>query len=325
MKRFIHAFAVGMLLSLAAAAANAQAFPSKTVSIVVPFPAGGPADVFARSLAPVLSKAWGQAVIVENRPGAGGNIAAQYTARAVPDGHTLFLAPDPVLSTNQLIYPKLPYDVKKDFATVSRVVEFPSVIVVNASLGVKTLEELQALARSKPGKLNFSSFGVGSAPHIGMEMFNRVANVNIVHVPYKGLADAMPALLSGDAHVLFVGHSVAQSGGVQDGRLRVLAVAGDQRSRLVPNVPTFAEAGFPALKGPNFWGFVTQSKVPRAVVDKLNADINKALTDPGIVDRFVTKNGYELVGDTPEQFSARIQALTDIWAPVIKAADIHLE
>ncbi|MFC6284910.1 MULTISPECIES: Bug family tripartite tricarboxylate transporter substrate binding protein [Polaromonas] len=325
MKRSIHASFIAFLMSVFVLSANAQGFPSRTVSIIVPFPPGGSADLFARAIAPILSKTWGQPVIVENRPGAGGNIAAQMAARATPDGHTLFLAPDPVLSTNQLIYPKLPYDVKRDFAPVSRVVEFPSVIVVNASLGVKTLGELQTLAKTNQGKLNFSSFGIGTAPHIGMEMFNRVAGVDIVHVPYKGMADAVPALVAGDVQVLFIGHSIAQMGAIQEGRLRILAVAGDHRSRLIPNVPTFAEAGFPTLKGPNFWGFVTQSKVPRAIIEKINADIVKALSDPGIVDRFVTKNGYELIGDTPEQFAARIQALTDIWAPVIKSADIHLE
>jgi len=312
-------------LLLLSSAAAAQTYPTKVVSIVVPFPAGGTADVFARGIAPKLSAAWGQPVIVENRAGAGGNIAAEYVARAAADGHIIFLAPDPVLSTNQLIYPKLAYDAKRDFAPVTRLVEFPSVIVVNTSTGAKTLKDLQSLARAKPGTLNYSSFGTGSAPHIGMEMFKQIAGVDIVHVPYKGLAEALPALISNDVQVLFVGHNVSQNGATRDGRLRVLAVAGERRDPLIPDVPTFAEAGFPAMKGPNYWGFVVPAATPRTVVEKIRTDAAKVLKDPEIVERFGKRDGYELIGDTPEQFAARIQELTDIWAPVIKGARIRID
>ena len=287
--------------------ASAQAFPSKPVKLVVPFAAGGTNDVFTRAMAPFLTAEWGQPAIVENRPGAGNIIAA-----------------DPALATNPLLYSKLPYDAIKDFAPVTLLVRFGLGIVVNTSVPATTLAEFVALARAKPGGYNYGSFGPGTAPHLVMEMFKSVAGVDIVHVPYKGVAPVLTDLAAGviQSSAMSAGAAMPQ---VKGGRLRMLALEGNKRSPLMPEVPTFAEAGFPRMQAPAWWGVVAPAATPRPVIDRLNRDFVKVLNNPAFAEPNAIRHGYEPVGNTPEEFAAAIRDTTALWAPVIKAANVKLD
>jgi tripartite-type tricarboxylate transporter receptor subunit TctC len=295
--------AAAAALVLCCAHALAQPFPAKPVKIVVTFAAGGSADIFVRAMAPFLSAELGQPVIIENKPGAGNIIAAEYVARSPADGYTLLLAPDPVLATNPLLYSKLPYDAIKDFAPVSLLVRFGLGIVVSAALPVNSLQELVAYAKANPGKLNYGSFGPGTAPHLVMELFNSVAGVSIVHVPYKGVAPVLTDLIAGvvQASSMSAGPAVP---GVKSGRLRMLAVDGGKRSPLMPDVPTFAEAGFAQVQAPAWWGLVAPAATPRAVIDRLHRDIVKVLKNPAFYEANAVRQGSEPVGSTPAEFAA---------------------
>ena len=309
---------------LAPGSATGQTFPAKAVRIIVPFPAGGTADIFSRAMAPFLSNDWGQPVLVENRPGAGNIIAAETVARAPADGYTLLLAPDPVLATNPLLYSKLPYDAIADFAPVTTLVRFGIGIVVNATVPAQNLRELVALAKAKPGGLNYGSFGAGTAPHLVMELFKSVAGIDIVHVPYKGVAPVLTDLTAGvvQSTAISAGAAAPQ---VKAGKLRMLAVDGDKRSPLMPDVPTYAESGYPQMKAPAWWGIVAPAATPRPVIDKLHRDIVKVLNTPEFRDPHAIRVGYEPVANSPAEFAALIRDTTALWAPVIKAANIRLD
>ena len=304
--------------------ASAQAFPSKPVKLVVPFAAGGTNDVFTRAMAPFLTAEWGQPAIVENRPGAGNIIAAESVARSAPDGYSLFIASDPALATNPLLYSKLPYDAIKDFAPVTLLVRFGLGIVVNTSVPATTLAEFVALAKAKPGGYNYGSFGPGTAPHLVMELFKSVAGVDIVHVPYKGVAPVLTDLAAGviQSSAMSAGAAMPQ---VKGGRLRMLALEGNKRSPLMPEVPTFAEAGFPRMQAPAWWGVVAPAATPRPVIDRLNRDFVKVLNNPAFAEPNAIRHGYEPVGNTPEEFAAAIRDTTALWAPVIRAANVKLD
>ncbi len=316
--------AAAAALVLCCANALAQPFPARPVKIVVTFAAGGSADIFVRAMAPFLSVELGQPVIIENKPGAGNIIAAEYVARSPADGYTLLLAPDPVLATNPLLYSKLPYDAIKDFAPVSMLVRFGLGIVVSATLPVNSLQELVAYAKANPGKLNYGSFGPGTAPHLVMELFNSVAGVSIVHVPYKGVAPVLTDLIAGVVQASSMSAGPAAPG-VKSGRLRMLALDGSKRSPLMPEVPTFAEAGFAQVQAPAWWGLVAPAATPRAVIDRLHRDIVKVLKNPVFYETNAVRQGYEPVGSTPEEFAAAIRDTTALWAPIIKGANIKLD
>jgi tripartite-type tricarboxylate transporter receptor subunit TctC len=315
---------IAAMLALVAATAGAQTFPSKPVRIVVPFAAGGTADVFARAMVPFLSAELGQQVIIENKPGAGNIIAAETVARAPADGHTLLLAPDPVLSTNPLLYARLPYNVDTDFAPVTLMVRFGLGIVISTTVPATTLQDFAAYAKANPGKLNYGSFGPGTAPHLVLELFNAVAGTNLVHVPYKGVAPVITDLSAGVIQASAMGPGAALPG-VKAGRLRMLAMDGARRSPVMPEVPTYAEAGFPKMAAPAWWGIVAPAGTPRPVIERLHRDFTKVLRDPAFAEPHAIRNGYDPVASTPEEFAAAIRETTQLWAPVIRSANIRLD
>src|SRR5712671_798725 len=260
--------------------AAAQDFPSRPVRFVVPYAAGGSGDLLARLLGNKLAAIWGQQVVVDNRPGAGGLIGTEFAARSEADGYTLYLATDGPLTIAATLYKRVPYDWKRDFAPVSMLAMGYQVLLIGRSLPAQNVQELVALARQKPGELNYASIGIGSAPHLGAELFKSVAKVDITHVPYRGSsAQAIAALIAGDVSMFLVGTSTAVPH-IQGGKLRALAVTAPSRVDGLPDVPTFAEAGLPGVDVSLWFAVLVPGGTPPAIVKKLNADIVQAVADP---------------------------------------------
>jgi tripartite-type tricarboxylate transporter receptor subunit TctC len=302
---------------LFAAATWAQTYPAKTITIIVPFTPGSATDVAARLVGERLNAAWGQPVIVDNRPGAGGTIGIAQTARAEPDGYTLA-----VVSTghvvNWVLYKDLPYDTLKDLAGVAPIASLPSVLVVAPSLGVKNVKELVALAKAKPGALNYGTAGVGSAAHINSEKFNHAAGIRAVHIPLKGTPPILSETMAGRVHFAWV-PSLGSMGLLKDGKLVALAVSTPKRIAALPEVPTIAEAGYPGGEF-NFWvGMLAPAKTPREVIAKVNAEVNKALKQPEVIDR-LAKLGAEPMSMTPAEFDAFIRQEHDELGKVMRDA-----
>ena len=308
--------ALPWVLLAAASPAAADWMPTRAVKLVVPFAPGGQPDVVARALAEPLSKALGQPVIVENRPGAGGNIAAEAVAKSPPDGHTLLMGTNGPLAVSPALYRNLPYDPQKDLAPVTLVGTSPNLIAVNPSLGVTTLRELVARAKAEPGKLNFSSVGKGSISQLSMELLNSVAGISTVHVPYNGGAPAVTALVAGDVQVLSL-NPTALIPQVESGRLRVVAQTSARRSPLVANIPTVAESGYPGFEAIVWMAVMAPAATPRAIVDRLNAEIVRILQLPDVRER-LSAEAFELPADTPDQFAAIIKSELSRWAKVVK-------
>lgn len=296
--------AVAWLLVSAGVNALAQAtsYPSRPVRIIVPFTAGGLADNLARGVAHGLSSAWAQPVVVENRPGANTIIAAQAAAKAPADGYTLLMANDPTLSSNQYLYSKLPYDPVKDFVPVINVAETLEVLVAGPGFKGSTLADLVAQAKAHPGQVTYGTYGAGSKAHIDAEAFSKVTRVKLLHVPYKGVADVVPALLSGQVQISFTGvPPVAQV--VKAGQLRAIAIAAPQRSSTLPQVPTFAEAGLPNFHSSAWFGLVAPSGTPQAVIDKVAQDVSRIIRQPDFQAKFISGVGLELLDQGPAQFA----------------------
>ncbi|HEY6240695.1 MAG TPA: tripartite tricarboxylate transporter substrate binding protein [Burkholderiales bacterium] len=318
--------AVGIVALLAASsstlAQNPSTFPAKPVRIVVAFPPGGGTDIVARLLAPKLSDVWGQQVIVDNRAGASGVIGTEFAARSAPDGHTLFMGTLGNLAVNPHLIAKMPVDPLRDFAPVTQVVAVHFAMVAHPSLPARNVSELIALARSRPGQINYSSSGPGGAPHLAGELFKSMAKVNLVHVPYKGSSPSFQDLLGGQVSLTF--DSLVQAlPYIRDKRLIALAVLGATRSPLLPDVPTIAES-LPGYELTNWFGLVAPAAVPGAVVVKIHADVVKVLQDGGVSER-LSAMGATAVGNTPEQFGAVMRADSEKWAKLIKEADIRAE
>jgi tripartite-type tricarboxylate transporter receptor subunit TctC len=312
------AFAFAVLL---ASSAWAQ-FPSKPVHIVVAFPPGGGTDIVARLLAPRLAEAWGQQVIVDNRAGASGVIGTEFAARSAPDGATLFLGTLGNLAVNQHLYPKMTVDPLRDFAPVTQVVAVHFVMVANPSVPVRNVAELIALAKSEPGKINYSSSGPGGAPHLAGELFKSMARVDIVHVPYKGSAPSFTDLLGG--RVAFTCDSLVQAlPYVRDGRLKALAVLGAARTPLLPDVPTVGET-LPGYELTNWFGLVAPAATPRDTVARIHADVVKLLRDPAISERLAGM-GATAIGNAPAEFGAAMRADSEKWGRLIREANIKAE
>ena len=310
MRRFL----VGALLLWTTAAA-AQTYPSRQVTIIVPFTPGSATDVAARLVGEKLSTAWGQPVIVENRAGAGGTIGIAQTARAEADGHTLA-----VVSTghvvNPVLYKELPYDTLKDLAGVAPLASLPSVLVVAPSLGVRTVRELVAMAKAKPGELNYGTAGLGSAAHINSEKFNHAAGIKGTHIPLKGTPPILAETMAGRGHFAWV-PSLGSMGLVKDGKLLPLAVSTPKRIAALPDVPTIAEAGFPGGEF-NFWvAMLAPAKTPREVVARINAEVNRALKMPDVIDR-LAKLGAEPMSMSPSEFDAFIRKEHDELGKVLR-------
>src|SRR5258706_2810060 len=306
----------------ATTSAPAQTFPAKPVRIVVAFPPGGGQDRVARLLAAKLTEAWGQQVIVDNRAGASGVIGTEFAARSAPDGHTLFLGTLGNLAVNQHLIAKMPVDPLRDFAPVTQVVAVHFVMVAHPSLAARNVDELIALARSRPGEINYSSSGPGGAPHLAGALFKNMAKVNLVHVPYKGSSPSFQDLLGGQ--VSLTCDSLVQAlPYVRDKRLIALAVLGATRSPLLPEVPTVA-ASHPGYELTNWFGLVAPAAVPRAIVGRIHTDVIKVLQDPGVSEK-LSAMGATAVGNTPEQFGAAMRADSEKWAKLIREANIRAE
>jgi len=304
------------LLALTPLAAQAQAFPTKAITIIVPFSAGGTTDILARVLGQFISKDLGQPVIIDNRAGAGGNIGTQLVARAAPDGHTILMGTVGTHAINQSLYPKLAFDPIKDFAPLTRVALVPNLLVANPAQPFKTVKELMAYAKANPGKVTFGSSGSGTSIHLSGELFKQMAGVDIQHVAYKGSAPAVNDLLGNHIAIMF-DNMPSAIGHVKAGKLRPLAVTTAQRSPALPDVPTVAEAGVPGYEATSWFGLLAPAKTPAPVVAKLNAAILKALADPDVKNKLL-EQGAEPAGETPAQFAAFIASETVKWGKIVK-------
>ena len=324
MVRKIVILCAGMLLTLAATAAQAQAYPARPIRFVVPYAPGGPLDLIARAIGQKLTEATGQAVVVDNKPGAGGNIGADIVAKAAPDGYTIVMGAVATHAINPTLYPKIPYDPVKDFTPVAMVAVVPNVLVVNPTLPVKSVKELIDFAKAKPSYLNFASGSTGSTGHLAGELFNALAGVQMVHIPYKGGAPAMADLLAGQVQLMFdnLANALPQ---VKAGKLRALAVTTAQRSAFAPDLPTLAEAGVPGFDLTTWFGIFLPGNAPRDIVLRLNTEINKALNAPDMKDRLEKMGAEPPANNTPERFAAFIKVEFDKYARVIKASGAKVE
>ena len=282
--------------------AAAQDYPSRPVRFIVPYAAGGSGDLLARLLGSKLAAIWGQQVVVDNRAGGGGLIGTEAAARSEPDGYTLYLATDGPLTIAASLYKRVPYDWKRDLAPVSMLAMGYQVLIVKPSLPARSVQELVALARQKPGELNYASIGIGSAPHLGAELFKSVAKVDITHVPYRGSsAQAITALLAGDVAMFLVGTSTAVPH-IQSGALRGLAVTSRNRVEGLPDVPTFSEAGLPGVDVSIWFAVLVPAGTPPAIIKKLNADIVQVVADPEFKQALALR-GFDAVSSSPEQLA----------------------
>jgi tripartite-type tricarboxylate transporter receptor subunit TctC len=308
--------------ALLSGVARAQGWPNRFVRLIVPFPPGGGADTIARIVGGKLSDMWGQQVLIENRGGAGGNLASDAAARSAPDGYTLYLAGD-FQATNPFIYPKLSYDPIADFTAVSLVVQFPVVMVVPNVSPARTLAEFIALAKQNAGKLTYASPGYGTSPHLAAELFKRVAGIELTHVPYRGAAPALQDLIPGRVDSFF--NNIAPVVPLmKDGQLRALAVTSAKRAPAVPDLVTMAESGLPGFDVSGWYAFFVPAKTPPDIVRKMHADTATALADP-TVRRRLEELALFVVGSTPAELESFFAAEMAKWGPVIKAAGISIK
>lgn len=317
------ALALSVALPVAALQAHAQAYPSQPIKMIVPFTAGGTTDILARTIGQKLSEAWRQPVIVENRPGAGGNIGADAVAKAKPDGYTILMGTIGTQSINSSLYSKMPYDAANDFAPVTLVAVVPNVLVVHPSVNAKTVGELVALAKAKPGELNFASSSTGGSPHLSGEMFKQMTGANIVHVPYKGSAPALTDLLGGQVSLMFDNLPSALPH-VKAGKLRALGVTSARRSPAAPDIPTIADSGVAGYEVDSWFGILVPAGTPKEIVNKLNVEVVRILNIPEVRQRLM-EQGAEPVGGTPEQFAEHIRKETAKWARVVKASGAKVD
>ena len=323
MKRWLITFLLfPLLFSLGIAGAGAQQYPSRPIRFIVPFAPGGGTDILARLLAPKLTESLGQAVIVDNRGGAGGVIGADLAAKAPADGHTIVLGSPGALTINPNLQ-KLPYDPQRDFAPIVLATISPFTLLVNPSLPVQSVKDLIALARAKPGTLNFGSAGNGSVAHFSAEQFKALAKVDVVHVPYKGSGAYIPDLIGGRLQMTFENLPVVLPH-VRSGKLRMLAVGTKSRSTLVPEYPTIAEAGVPGYESSTAFGVLAPAKTPAAVISRLNQDIVKALQTPDTKEK-LSALGLEAVGSTPQQYTAHLKEELAKYGRIVKSAGIKID
>ena len=312
----VHVF-LALTLILQIANANAQQFPSRPMRLVVGFAPGGGVDINARMLAPKLSEYLGQQVVVENKPGAGTNIANEFVARSPADGYTLLIN-TAALAINMSLYPNLPFDTLRDFAPVSVFSESPNVVVVNAKLPAANLKDLVELARKSPGKLNFSSAGVGTTQHLSAELLKLRTNTQIVHIPYKGTAPSLTGLIAGEVDLTFANIPAIQAH-VKSGRLRALATTGSKRDPQLPDVPTMKEAGVDGLDVTVWYGVLAPAATPREIVQTIAAAVTRATRDPDTRRRML-EQGADPVGSTPEEFGKLLREEVARWAEVVRVS-----
>jgi len=323
MKTMMRRTACALVLAAVAAPAFAQDYPTKPIKLVVPYAPGGGADSVARIVAKKVSENIGQAIVIENKGGAGSIVGTDLVAKAEPDGYTLLLGQSGPISINPAVYKTLPYDPVKDFAPITMTTAYPYILVVNSDSPAKTLQEFVTLARSKPGALNYGSTGVGAANHLVAELFASKAGLKMTHVPYRGTALAVGDLVSGQLNVVF-GDPISVLPHIRSGKLRALAVTSLERSPVAPEVPTVAESGYPGFEALAWHGILAPAKTPPAVIKKLNAEIVKALADPATKE-LLEKQAMQTVGNTPEAFAAFIQKDIATWKAVAAAANVTVE
>ena len=305
------------------ASVHAQTYPVKTVRIIVPFPAGGSTDIIGRVVAEQLSAAFGQQVIVDNRPGANGVIGTDLVAKAAPDGYTLLMGGIGSLSINPAIYSKIPYDPVRDFTAIIQIAQVPNVLVVHPSLPIKTVRELIALAKASPGKLSFSSSGSGSSDHMSGELFKSLAHVDLVHVPYKGGAPAITDAIAGQVSMTFSNQPTALPH-VKSGKLRGIAVTSIKRSSAAPELPTIDESGLKGFDVSSWVGLNAPANLPREIVTRVNAEIVKGMNAPAGRER-LNQLAFDPVLSTPDQYAAHIKSEVAKWAQVAKTAGAKLD
>ena len=312
-----------VLLATLAGAAHAQSFPAKAVHIMVPFPPGGAADLLTRALGKKLQEAWGQPVVAENRPGAGGNIAAEAVAKSTPDGYMLLMGAVTTHAVGMSLYTKLGYDLEKDLAPVSLVANVPHILVANPSVPAKNLTEVIAYLKAQGGKVNFASQGNGTLSHLEFELMKSMGQFSANHIPYKGSAPAMIDLLSGQVTLFFdsIPSSLPQ---VRAGKLKGIAVASSRRSPVLPELPTMSEGGLTGFAADSWFGIMAPAGTPRDVIAKLNADIVKALDSVEVKD-IITKQGGEVMGSTPAQMAAQIRGDREKWGKVVRDSGAKVE
>ncbi len=318
-RSFLAMLAVASAVSVAGHApeARAQAYPNKPVKLVVPFVAGGATDIVARLVAQKLTSAWGQSVVVENRGGAGGNIGAEAVVKSAPDGYTILVTSGSIVTVNPHMYAKMPFDAKKDLMPITNLASGPQVLVVNPSVPARNVKELIALAKRKPGQLNFGSAGIGSQVHMAGEAFVYAAGIDAQHIPYKGEAASYTDLAGGQVQFM-VGNIAGATGHIQAGRIRALGVTSAKRSPQLPDVPTIAEAGIPGFENTGWFGFMAPAGTPKAVIDKIHADTVKVLADQEVKDR-LTQLGMAPVGNSPADFAKEIAVEYERWGKVVSA------
>ena len=299
--------------------AAAQGFPSRTVTIVVPYPPGGLIDLVARIVQPAMQKELGQPVVVENRSGAGGNLGAESVARAAPDGYTLLLA-NPSLGNSPHIYPKLAYRPLQDLTYVGQYGKVPNVLMVHPSVPAKSVPELVAEFKAKPGRYNYASNGYGTSPQLSMELFKAMTNTFVLHIPFRGSGPATASIFANETQIMF-DNLPPQVGNIKSGKVRALAVTSLKRSPVFPELPTLDEAGLKGYEVTAWFGLAAPAATPREAVSRLNAALNKVTAQGEVRDQLVSR-GAEVLQGTPEQFQAFVKAETDKWGPVIKRAGI---
>ena len=315
--------AVALALLATGASAATQPYPTKPLRFVLPFPPGGGTDALARIIGPRLHDALGQPIVIDNRPGATGNIAAEIVAKAAPDGYTLALTFANILTVNKTLYPKVPFDPLRDFAPITQLGTAQFILAVHPSVAAKSVGELVALAKTKPRSLHYASSGIGGPLHLAAELFKAQAGVDVVHVAYKGGGPAATAVLGGEAQMIF-GSVASTMPHVKGGRLRALATTGLKRSALAPELPTLDESGFPGFNVTGWDAILAPAGTPRAIVERVHAETVKVLRQTEVRALFMNV-GYEPTGNTPEELAKIIRAETAVWAKVIRDANIRAE
>ena len=313
-----------LLLALAASVPGfgAENYPARPVRMIVAVPPGGPADILARLVGPKLTEALGQTVVIDNRPGANGNIAYEMAARAAPDGYTFVLVAAGVV-INPSLYREVRYDPLRDFTAITHGISVPNILIVHPSVPAASVSELVALAKGRPGKIAFASAGNGTTGHLALELFKQRAGIDVVHVPYKGGRPALAEVVAGQVQALF-SLALAATQQVKAGKVRALAISSGKRSAVAPGLPTIAELGFPGYEVVGWFGWLAPAKTPAAIVTRLNAEIVKSLNAPDVRERLLSQSS-EPVGDSPQAFGAFMKSESGKWAAVIKRGGIRLE
>jgi len=322
MKSIAYVFSA-LILLLASAVTVAQPYPNRAIKVIIPFPAGGGTDIFARTVGQKLTENYKWTVVPENRPGAGGNLGIEAVSNSPADGYTIGLGQTSNLAINPTLYPKLPYEPSKDLAPITLVASSPLVIVVAANSPFKTFADIAAAAKAKPDQITYGSPGNGTVAHLGMELLQKTAGINLQHIPYKGSAQALTDIVGGQIQI-YASSVPTAMGQIKDGRLRAIAVTSLKRSASLPETPTIAESGWPGFEAITWFGFVAPAKTPAPIIKELNTNINSILKMPEVRSKLMGEGG-EILGGTPEQFSALLTKDTARWARVIQEANVKID